>query len=167
MKNNKLLWKLDVEYKSLFKKIIKEVLYKYPAIPIEWEDIYYQFLYKMPEVIKGYDEEKGISKVTYYGLQLKYFTANKCRHYSGHKYRTLNETMLIDTDHSMLLKDSSISIGASFDLSSLTELEMIVYEQNILNYESLRSISDETKIQYRYVRKAFNSLKRKMLNQIL
>ena len=121
----------------------------------------------MPEVMKGYDEEKGISEATYYGLQLKYYTANKCRHYSGNKYKYLNETTVIETDHSMLLNDSSVSIGTSFDLSSLTEVEIIVYERNILNYESLRSISVETKIQYRYVRKAFNSLKRKMLNQIL
>ena len=166
MKNNKTLWKIDAEYKNFFKKIIRDVLYKYPGIPIEWEDIYYEFLYEIPEVTKGFDEEKGISLSTYYGLQLRYFTGNKCRHYSSNKYKTLNETSLIENDHNMLVCDSTTFVGTSFDLSSLSELEMKVYERNIMNYESLKSISEELNIKYRYVRKAFNSLKRKMLNQI-
>ena len=167
MKNNKVLWELDAKYKKLFRRVIGDVIRKYPGIPVEWEDIYYDFLYTMPEVMKGFNPEKGISESTYYGLQLKFFASNKCRHYASNKFRSLNETTLIENDNSLMLSDSGSIAGSSFDLSSLTDWEMIVYERNILNYESLRSISDDTKIQYRYIRKAFASLKRKMLNQIL
>ena len=166
MNKNKLIREIDFKYRLLFKTIINSALRQYPDVPVEWEDIYYEFLYTVPEVTKKYSDEKGIKLETYYAIQVKHFALNKCRYFSSHKFRSLNETRLIKTDHNLILKDSSTVIGSEFDISSLSETEMLVYEEHILNYESIRKISMNHDISYRKLRNAFNTLKTKMLNQI-
>ncbi len=166
MNKNKLITEIDFKYKNLFRRIIRSVLATHSYIPIEWEDIYYEFLFEVPELSKDFDPSKGLKEHSYYSVKLKFFTLNKCRHFSGNKFRYLNEASMVDSDFIDILSDSDTSISLIFDAHSLSPLELLVYEEHVLNHKTLKNIAIEKGTTYWEVRKAFQKLKTKMLNQI-
>ncbi len=166
MRNNRLINEIDREYKPLFKKVIISVLNKHSFLPIEWEDIYYEFLYEIPKIHSEYDESKDLAIHTYYSLKLRFFAFNKCRHFSGMKYKYLNEAKLIEGDHIDSLSDSDTQASLVFDICSLSDLELVIYEHHVMECRSIRSIAIERGIKYWDARNALQTLKTKMLNQI-
>ncbi|WKX02650.1 hypothetical protein [Candidatus Mycoplasma mahonii] len=157
---------IDAKYKFLFRKVIRQNLSKFNGVPIDWEDVYYEFLYYVEEINAKYDSSKGVNEASYLALQAKYFTLNKCRFYSTNKFKILNQAISLE-DIYLPLSDVGVEIKENqFDLSVLNNLEIFVYKNNILDGISIRKISKECGVSYAALRRARISLKNKMGKQI-
>ncbi len=163
--NKQILW-IDNEYKMVFKTIIDKMLRNYKGIPLEWEDIYYEFLYGTPKLLRNYDSSKKITLKTYLGIQCRFFASNQCRKFSNNKYKVLNNFIAyekIPTENR--LKDS-VQPELSIDISNLSDEEILIYNDFFLDGDSVSKIHRTRGITKYKINKLIKSVKLKLLTQV-
>ncbi|NQZ65776.1 MAG: hypothetical protein HRT99_00990 [Mycoplasmatales bacterium] len=164
-KNKQILW-ADNEYKLVFKTIIDKMLRNYNGVPLEWEDIYYEFLYNIPELLKKYDSTKKITLKTFLGIQCRFFASNQCRKFSGNKHKILNNFVPFEKISMENRLRDSIQPQISIDISSLSDEELIIYSDYFLGGETISQIHRNRGITKYKINKIIQSIKSKLLSQI-
>ncbi len=119
-----------------------QVLRNNKGIPIEWEDIYYAFLFKVKDISDGYNQDRGIPFKTYIGKKCKFFALNYCRSYRTSKHRYMNTYIPFDEDRNGAVSDVLVS-KKKVNVSRLSEEELDIYKKYFLDGLSLRGIESE------------------------
>lgn len=164
--DNKIIIYVDNEYKLVFKTIIDKVLRNYGAVPITWEDIYYEFLYSAPKWVKEYDTDANIRIKTYLGIKCKFFAMNKCSSFSGNKYKILNTYVSMEKSGLEARLEDSKHTEIPIDISKLSDPEVAIYNDYYLDGKSILSIERNRNISRYKIRQLVNSVKSKLLIQI-
>lgn len=166
LSDNKILIWVDNNYKISLRTIIQKILINYKGLPLSWEDIYYQFLYTVPNAVKIYNPSVDITLKTFLGVKCKYFTLNKCKVFSSNKHKVLNTYANFDTlPQTIRLKDSK-PFQTPIDTSMLTEQELLIYNHYFLDGESQSQIEREFGITRYKVKEIIKTVKLKLLVQI-
>ena len=164
-KNKKVIY-IDNTFSVVLKYIIKKSLYDYKGIPVEVEDIYYQFLYETPKLIDKFDENKGISLKTYLGIKCKFSTLRICKEFTSWKHKVMNTYVdITKVPDSILLQDSVID-KIPMNVAKLTDEELIVYKNYFLEDNTIKWVVDNTDFSKRKTTRLIGSIKIKLLNQL-
>lgn len=166
LSDNKMLIWVDNNFKISLRTIIQKILINYKGVPLSWEDIYYEFLYSVPEAIRTYDQNASITLKTYLGVKCRYFALNKCKTFSTNKHKVLNTYANFETlPNNIRLKDSK-PFQIPIDTSMLNEEELLVYNHYFLDGETQSQIEREFGISRYKVNEAIKTIKLKLLVQI-
>ena len=162
MSDNEIVKYLDYEYKILIVSVIRATIIEYPDVPLTWEDIYYEFLFKMTAVIREFDIQKELPMKTYIGIKCKFFTKNYCRHFKSSSFSVLNESTEIQDWHS---QSQWCNIN-TLDTQMLNFKEFQVYEMLFVYDFDIKRTADELHIKKFQVRTIRKSILSKMKSQL-
>ena len=166
MTKNKEIYLIHSEYKYVFQKICQKAIDKYNnTLPIVWEDIYYNFLYLVPDILKKFDPLTGVSKKTFLFLECQYFANNQCRKYSSKNHIIMNLRTNLRHENSLFLSDSQ-KIHQPLDLSLLKDFELKVYKLHFLEEKNVTQISIDLNVTYYRARRTIKKIKEKLNSQL-
>ncbi len=168
----KIILGIDQAFFKTLKIIIDKVLDKYKKVPIQWEDIYYSFLFIVPSIIFQYDEKVGLTFKTYLGIQCKFYTRTYIKHFITNRYRILNEShsydqnfisaTLMDDNHEQETVDTNFVI----DSSAFTLQEFLIFNKRYLAGKKIQEIEQETNWNYYKINTLSKNIKSKIKKQI-
>lgn len=127
---------VDYHYKKLILYVCSKILQKHPGVPLEPEDVYYEFLYTVPKVFKKFDESKGSLK-TFILLCARGFIKNRCRYWNKKQHRVMN----LVTSMEMEVADSKPFIVIEDQKFNKVIAELNMLERQIYRYYFLESMS--------------------------
>lgn len=162
MSDNEIVKHLDYKYKTLIVTVIRATIIEYPNVPITWEDIYYEFLFKMTEIIREFDLQKELPIKTFIGIKCKFFTKNYCRHFTSTGFSVLNESIEIQ-DWQPTNQCCNIN---TLDTQMLNLKEFKVYEMLFVYDFDVKRTADELNIKKFQVRNIRKSILSKMKAQL-
>ncbi len=167
----KIIFEIDYIFSQTLRHIIKKVIDQYKKIPLQWEDIYYNFLLAMPKIIFSYDEQIGIKFKTYLGLQCKFYARTYVKHYVTNQYRILNESYSFDQIFENAVLNDCIDQNDNddqtwlIDTSSFTFEEFLIYNKRYLENKKIKQIEQETNWNYYEINNLSKKIKRKIKKQ--
>lgn len=167
----KIIFGIDQTFFKTLKIIIDKVAEKYPSVPIQWEDIYYSFLFTVPSVIFHYDSSIGLTFKTYLGLQCKFYARTYIKHFITNRYRVLNDSYSYDQNYiSATLMDNNHhedeEVGFVIDSSAFTLQEFLIFNKRFLDGQKIKQIEQETKWNYYKINTLSKNVKAKIKKQI-
>jgi hypothetical protein len=157
---------MDLNFKLVFKTIIEQKIKNYKGIPLTWEDFYFEFLYHIPKYVEKFDFEMKVPFKSYLGLQCKYFTSNKCRMFNSNKFKVLNNYYSINEKESYLRVNDKDDIKIPLDISSLNEIEKLIFKDFFIEDLNLNTISKKINLSKYKIKKKINLIKLKLFEQI-
>ena len=166
LNSNKIIKIIDFEFKLTIKTILDQTLIKYKGIPISWEDLYYEFLYEVPELVRVYDHTTNVPFKTFLGIKARYFSSNKCKSFITNKHKVLNQYVTIDEKISEARLNDSKPLEIPIDTSSLSKDELDIYYKYFLDGENVTNIAKNKKISKYKINKIIQSIKFKLLSQV-
>lgn len=161
---NKLIFQINYKYKNYLKTICKDIVLKYFGLPINWEDIYYEFLYEVPRIISEYQENKNVPFEKYLGLKCRFFARNMCKKFTRQKYKVLNES--ISGDKIMLFVSDKSSDLQLLNYNSFSTIEIKIIEDFFINGNNITHISRNLKISSYKIKKKIDEIKQKLKKQL-
>lgn len=165
MTDNQLVKWVDYEYKCTIAAVIQKTLLDHPSVPIVWEDIYYEFLFKSIILIRDYNPDANVAIKTYIGLKCKFFTQNYCRTFESSKFRILNYSTQLE-DYQFSKEDWKQDFDSFIDASVLNEEEFSVYELLFIYDYTMRRAAEELDMKLHIVRTLRDSILLKLKGQI-
>lgn len=133
--NNKIIIFIDNEFKIVLRTVIQKIIRTHSGLPLDWEDIYYEFLYKTPSIAKSYDVKSNLSFKTYLGIQCRYFTYNSCKKYLTPNHQVMNKRVRLETKQYENIGDNDFA-SSSINTSCLTAEEEIIYNDFFIDHKS-------------------------------
>jgi DNA-directed RNA polymerase specialized sigma subunit len=103
---------------------------------------------------------------SYLGLQCKYFTSNKCRMFNSNKFKVLNNYYSINEKESYLRVNDKDDIKIPLDISSLNEIEKLIFKDFFIEDLNLNTISKKINLSKYKIKKKINLIKLKLFEQI-
>ena len=164
-KNRKIMF-VDNNLSTTLRYVIKRVMYDYKGIPVEIDDIYYQFLYKTPDYIDKFNEESGVSFKTYLGIKCRFFSRNLCKEYSSKKHKVMNTYVGVDKVSEASLMQDSVIINIPMNIAKLSNDELEVYKHYFLEDNTIRWLVDNKKYSRRKIDRLIDNIKIKLLSQL-
>ena len=164
-KNKQIIW-ADNNLKNLLRKIINKSLSSYKGLPLTWEDIYYEFLYHIPEIIRVFKKETNVKFETYIGLRCKWFTLNKCKIFSSNKHKVLNQYINIESPNVYSKLKDPKKQTFQLDISSLSNMELQMYNDFFLDGLKVAKIMKKRKLSRYKVNNLITNVKLKLMTQI-
>lgn len=161
---NKLIFQINYKYKNYLKTICKDIVLKYFGLPINWEDIYYEFLYEVPRIISEYQSNKNVPFEKYLGIKCRFFARNMCKKFTRQKYKVLNESIAADKIM-FLISDKNSSIEL-LDYNCFSPIEMQIIEDFFINGNNIAHISRNLKISSYKIKKKIDEIKQKLKKQL-
>ena len=167
MEDNKKIYLIDLKFKKVFQKICWETLQKYNGVlPIQWEDIYYPFLYSVPKLLEKFDPLIGVSEQTYLFLECKYFANNLCRKFTSSKHKVMNFRTPIKHENSIFLSDSQKEEKKKLDISLLTDFELQIYKMYFLDGYTYIEINKKINLSLYKIRSCIKKIREKLNFQL-
>lgn len=165
---NKQIFHLDQTYKSLLRKICTQEINAFPKTPLEWEDLYWEFLYFFCNE-KEFDPNKNITFATFLGIECKNFARNKLKRYLSRKHKVLNGYIPPEQtkEYSFELKlesEEAQKLREKDYLNSLEGLDSLIINEHLIDGTSLLSISKKENIGYKKLIHRTKILKSKIRN---
>ena len=157
---------VDNNYSATLKYIIKKVMYDYRGLPIEIDDVYYQFLYETPKMIDDYDENLGVSFRTYIGIKCKFSAFRICKEYSSQKHKIMNTYVSVESVKEASLLQDSVIDSIPMNVAKLTDAEMDVYKYYFIEDNTIRWMVNHTKYSRRKIDRIIDNIKIKLLSQL-
>ena len=143
----------------------------FPKSPLEWEDIYWDFLYYFANN-KIFNPNKNITFATFIGIECKNFARNKIKKYLTRKHKVLNnyisqdqineikgEEILLESDEISKLKQTNY-------IKSLTGLDAIIVNEHLIEGRSVLSLSKQENMSYKKLLTKIQLIKSKIRNFI-
>lgn len=163
---NKLILQVDLFFKNIFVSTISKILVDYMGIPVEVDDIYYEFLYQICDLSKKFNGENQKDFLKYLVSKLKMFTKNKVRHYSCSSFKIMNSYIPFEYETIEFRDKASEELEETkIDFSILTEKEFLYYKLRFLEGKNPQEIAKDFKISIYSQKKVFGSLKKKIKTQ--
>lgn len=149
MNINKTIFNIDSKYKNLLRVICTQVLDKFTGLPLDWEDIYYAFLIKVPKLIKEFDvnHESHIEFQTFIGIKCKHFALNYCRGFDSNKHKVMNKAIFIKEEEKLSRLQDIVKIKKpKIDIGIFNKDEFQFYKKHTLDGLSLIEIAKDMDI---------------------
>lgn len=167
LNDNKIIMWADNVLKLTFKTIIDKTIRNFVGVPLSWEDLYYEFLYTIPGLVKEYDSNSNITIKTWLGLRCKYFAYNKCRSWCTKNNKVMNGYVSYSDNDAIKNKlMDPRGVETFIDISSLSSLEFKIYTDHFLNEISITEISNEILLSKYKVRNIIEKIKHKLSIQV-
>ena len=162
-RNNRILHRLNCEYRQLISFICKDAMRTFRGIPITWEDVYFEFLNEAIQLVKTFDVNAGVPFKTFIGMKCKFFVKNKCRKYTTRKHAIMNNRIDFDKICMMKPTDEHLSFCdeqeiKEIDLRLLNNREMMVYQLFAVDGNSIKKTSELMNISTYRVRKKIETI---------
>lgn len=133
--NNKIIILIDNEFKIVLRTVIQKIIRTHSGLPLDWEDIYYEFLYRTPSIARSYDDRSELPFKTYLGIQCRYFTYNSCKKYLSPNHQVMNRRVRLETKKYENIGDVDLTKGL-IDTTCLTPEEEVVYNDFFIDHKS-------------------------------
>ena len=168
MNKNKLIFKIDKEYKNLLRKICYQTLKNFRGLPLVWEDLYNNFLIMVPELVVLYEtSENTIDFSTFLSIKCKNISYNYCRGYNTNSHKIMNRSIFVENEkHFTSLSDSVKVEDKKVDLGIFNKKEFTFYQMYFLDGKKKRVISKKMKLSMYLVEKLKREIESKILLHI-
>lgn len=165
MTDNQVVKWLDNNHKGVIVSVIKQTLMDHPSVPLVWEDVYYEFLFKAIHLIRRYKQTTNVPIKTYIGLKCKFFARNYCRSFESSKFRILNNRSELE-DYQFANIGWEEQFDNFIDASVLDDDEFLVYELLFIYDYTIRTAAEELSMKIHVVRTLRDSILLKLKSQI-
>ncbi|MDI4567879.1 MAG: hypothetical protein E7Y34_02235 [Mycoplasma sp.] len=128
---------IDYLYRDKCKYIIKQKLVYYPQIPITWEDIYFSYLNDYSKIKSQFKIEKNTNFVSWYLLNLKFYTRNMIKKYSTSGFKILNKAFSIDN----FIPITDLDIKYEINYQTLNYFDLDIVERQIINLKYHKNLN--------------------------
>ncbi|WP_434337043.1 sigma-70 family RNA polymerase sigma factor [Mesomycoplasma conjunctivae] len=166
--------KVIAEYSNLITACSKQVIYKFPNIPLSWEDLYNHSLPFTVELYKKFNPELGIPISNYLIHNLKLHMMWYCNSFMSKNSQILNHAVSIDElydnphfssndfDDEFEIKDIFQRITSGMD-----EIERKIFHCHFLEDKTTKEISHITGITSQKINKIIQKFQEKIESYIL
>ena len=148
---NKQIFYLDQNYKNLLRKICCQVIKISPQTALEWEDLYWEFLYYFAHN-KIFNPNKNITFATFIGIECKNFSRNKIKKYLTRKHKVLNNYVAQDKiyetkgEEIKFEDDEIVKLKSTNYINSFQGIDAIIINEHLIDGKSVLSLSKRENI---------------------
>ncbi len=167
---NRQIFIVDRDFQKYLKTVITNASSIYFGIPETTEDLYWLCMYEMPKFIQNFNGQTMKELMKFLGFKCKFFTLNRCKHLIGKQFSVLNNAVefsdefMENRSESLALNDSISGKEFSFDISVLTESELIVYKYFFIEEKLISDIQKLLEISRYKITKTIESIRKKLQN---
>ena len=159
---NKRVKYINNNYHQQIKNVCSKVLWSYPPVPLEIEDLYNVVLFKIATSIIDYD--KKIEIEIFILSKAKGYAKNTCRKYLTYKHKILNNFVPL-TDDKFTISDS-ITFHDQIDIDHWTFIEKKVFTSLYLKGETRKKLISKSSLSRREIERIDRTIKKKVKKQL-
>lgn len=141
---------IDFKYRDLLKRVIKNYLIDFQGnLPIDWEDLYFEFLYELSSSVREFDEKLGVKFEKFITNRCWNFVRNKCKYYTKKEFEVMNNYVPVEDQNFELADNTSeIALWHSFDINDFSTIERRVIKIHFLEGKNAKDTCREAKISF-------------------
>lgn len=143
------------QYDPLIRSIQISALRKFTNVPLEKEDILNVIQFKFIELIKAYDEKKGMSLPSYLKKFLNYGISSYLRTYTQNGHKVLNyyseflDIKAVYEDNDFIAEEKEEELIVLIENSNLSSVEEKVIKSYVIDRKTIKQISLEVDIEFK------------------